>query len=63
MAADTWQAFLEAGGPWDKSVAQRFRTIILSEGNSTDRAEAFRRFRGREPDVRALFEERGFPVK
>ena len=63
MAADTWKAFLEAGGPWDKTVAQRFRTIILSEGNSTDRAEAFRRFRGREPDAKALFEERGFPVK
>ena len=63
MAADTWKAFLEGGGPWDKAVAQRFRTIILSEGNSTDRAEAFRRFRGREPDVKALFEERGFPVK
>jgi peptidyl-dipeptidase Dcp len=63
MAADTWTAFLEAGGPWDKTVAQRFRTIVLSEGNSTDRAEAFRRFRGREPDAKALFEERGFPVK
>ncbi len=61
MAADTWQAFVEAGGPWDATVARRFRTIILSEGNATDRAEAFRRFRGRDPDVRALFEERGFP--
>jgi peptidyl-dipeptidase Dcp len=63
MAADTWKAFLEAGGPWDKTVAQRFRTIILAEGNSVDRADAFRRFRGREPDVTALFEDRGFPIK
>ena len=62
MAADTWRAFLDAGGPWDKSVAQRFRSYILSEGNSTDRAEAYRRFRGRDPEVNALFEERGFPV-
>jgi peptidyl-dipeptidase Dcp len=59
MAADTWKAFLEAGGPWDKTVATRMRTYILSEGNSTDRAEAYRRFRGRNPDVKALFEERG----
>jgi peptidyl-dipeptidase Dcp len=62
MAADTWKAFLEASGPWDKGVAQRFRTIILAEGNSTDRADAYRRFRGRNPDVKALFEKRGFPL-
>lgn len=60
MAADTWQAFLEAGGPWDKAVAARLRKYILAEGNATDRAEAYRRFRGRNPDVKALFEERGF---
>ena len=62
MAADTWQAFLDAGGPWDKTLARRFRDIILAEGNSTDRAEAYRRFRGRDPDVTALFDNRGFPV-
>ena len=62
MAADTWKAFLEAGGPWDKTVAKRFREIILAEGNSTDRAEAYRRFRGHDPDVKALFENRGFPI-
>ena len=62
MAADTWKAFLEATGPWDKGVAQRFRTHILATGNATDRVEAYRQFRGRNPDVKALFEERGFPV-
>ena len=62
MAADTWQAFLEAGGPWDTAVAGRLRKHILSDGNAIDRDEAYRRFRGRTPDVKALFEERGFPV-
>jgi len=62
MAADTWKAFLEAGGPWDKDVAKRFRDVILAEGNSSDRADAYRRFRGHDPDVKALFENRGFPV-
>ncbi|MGH9241485.1 MAG: M3 family metallopeptidase [Vicinamibacterales bacterium] len=62
MAADAWQAFAEAGGPWDKALAERFRTVILAEANSTDRAEAYRRFRGRDPDVKALFEKRGFPI-
>jgi peptidyl-dipeptidase Dcp len=59
MAADGWQAFLEAGGPWDPEVAQRFRIHILSDGNSIDRAEAYRRFRGRDPEVSALLRERG----
>ncbi|WP_110174723.1 M3 family metallopeptidase [Luteitalea pratensis] len=62
MASDAWAAFEEAGSPWDPAVAQKFKTIILATGNSIDRAEAYRRFRGREPDVNALLQNRGFPV-
>ena len=62
MAADAWQAFVEAGGPWDESANDRLRTHILSDGNSIDRAEAYRRFRGRDPDIQALFEARGFSI-
>jgi peptidyl-dipeptidase Dcp len=62
MAADTWQAFVEAG-PWDKALAARMRTHILSNGNTSDRAEAYRQFRGRDPDVKALLAKRGFPVQ
>jgi peptidyl-dipeptidase Dcp len=61
MAADAWQAFMEAGGPWDSAVAGRMHRHILSNGNSSDRAEAYRLFRGRDADVAALFEDRGFP--
>jgi peptidyl-dipeptidase Dcp len=60
MAADAWQAFVEAGGPWDAAANQRLRTHILSDGNSIDRAEAYRRFRGRDPDIGALLAARGF---
>jgi peptidyl-dipeptidase Dcp len=63
MAADTWQAFLEGEGPWDRAVADRLREHILSDGNTIDRAEAYRRFRGRDPDVTALLADRGFPVR
>jgi peptidyl-dipeptidase Dcp len=59
MAADGWQAFLEGGGPWSVDVAERFRTHILADGNRTDRADAYRRFRGRDPDVSALLQDRG----
>jgi peptidyl-dipeptidase Dcp len=63
MDADTWAAFEEAGSPWDKATADRFRETLLSTGNETDRAEAYRAFRGRDPDVKALMRRRGFPVK
>jgi peptidyl-dipeptidase Dcp len=58
MAADAWEAFVEAG-PWDKALADRLRMHILSNGNTSDRAEAYRQFRGRDPEVAALLASRG----
>jgi peptidyl-dipeptidase Dcp len=63
MDADTWAAFNEAGGPWDRTIADKFRTLLLMTGNETDRAEAYRAFRGRDPDVKALLKKRGFPTE
>ena len=63
MDADTWAAFQEAGSPWDKKTADRFRTTLLSTGNETDRKDAYKAFRGRDPDVKALFKRRGFPTQ
>ncbi len=60
MDADTFAAFEEAGSPWDKATADKFATILLSTGNETDRAEAYRQFRGRDPDIKALLVKRGF---
>ena len=62
MDADTWAAFEEAGDVWDPATARRFAEYLLSTGNETDRAEAYRRFRGRDPDVDALLRKRGFPT-
>jgi peptidyl-dipeptidase Dcp len=62
MDADTWRAFEESGDVFDRDLAQRMRRYILAPGNSTDRAEAFRQFRGRDPQVEALLEVRGFPT-
>ena len=63
MDADTWAAFEETGNVRDKATADRFRETLLSTGNETDRAEAYREFRGRDPDVNALLKKRGFPTK
>ncbi|HET9459174.1 MAG TPA: M3 family metallopeptidase [Sphingomicrobium sp.] len=62
MDADTWAAFEEVGNPFDRTIADRFRIYLLSTGNETDRADAYRQFRGRDPDVNALLRKRGFPV-
>ncbi|WP_353459481.1 M3 family metallopeptidase [Sphingomonas aerolata] len=60
MDADTFATFEEAGSPWDKPTADKFARLLLSTGNETDRAEAYRAFRGRDPDVNALLKKRGF---
>jgi peptidyl-dipeptidase Dcp len=62
MDADTWAAFEESGDVWNKDLAGKFRTILLSTGDETDRIEAYRKFRGRDPDVNALLKRRGFPT-
>lgn len=59
---DAYQAFLEAGSPYDKGVARRFREHIMSVGNTLDSAQAYRNFRGRDPSIVPLLKSRGFPT-
>ncbi len=62
ITADAFGAFTEAGGPYDKKVAARLVKYIFSVGNTIDPAQAYRNFRGRDPEVSALMKKRGFPV-
>ena len=62
LTADAYTAFTEAGGPYDAEVAKRLRQHVFSAGNTTDPAEAYRRFRGRDPRIEALLQKRGFPT-
>jgi peptidyl-dipeptidase Dcp len=65
LDADGFDAFIEAGGPFDPVVAQRLKQFIYSSGNSLEPSEAYRAFRGRAPTVapmlrkKGLFEEAG----
>jgi len=63
MDADTREAFKDAKDVFHKPTAEKMRKYILAPGNSTDRSEAYRQFRGRDPDVKALMRKRGFPVQ
>ena len=62
ITADAYEAFTEGKGPYDKSVAERLRKYIFSVGNTVDPAEAYKNFRGRDPQIEALMKKRGFPV-
>jgi peptidyl-dipeptidase Dcp len=62
ISADAYDAFVEAGGPYDKAVAERLRKYVFSVGNTIDPADAYRAFRGRDPKIEALMQKRGFPV-
>jgi peptidyl-dipeptidase Dcp len=62
LAADAWEAFTEAGGPWDRTVAGRLREDVFSVGNTVDPADGYRAFRGRDARIDALMRRRGFPV-
>ena len=59
---DVFEAFTEAGGPYDKAVAKRLHDTIMSRGNTTDPADQYRAFRGRDPDVKAYLRDKGFPL-
>jgi peptidyl-dipeptidase Dcp len=63
MDADAFEAFKEAGGPFDAERAKALETHILSTGGSKDAAELYTAFRGRLPGVDALLKGRGLAAE
>ena len=59
LDADGYGAFEEAGDPFHLATAERLLTYVYAAGGSRDFAEAYRLFRGRDPDVQKLLEGRG----
>ncbi len=59
MDADAFQAFEEAGGPFDPEVAARLEEFVLSAGGSQEADVLYTAFRGRMPGVEALLRGRG----
>jgi peptidyl-dipeptidase Dcp len=59
LDADAFEAFEQAGDIFDGDTARRLHDFIYSAGNFRDPAEAYRAFRGREPDPAALLRKRG----
>ena len=59
LDADGFEAFVEAGNPFDPAVAQRLRRFIYSSGNSIEPGAAYRAFRGRAATVEPMLRSAG----
>jgi peptidyl-dipeptidase Dcp len=58
LEADGFAAFTEAGNVFDPELAARLKAIY-SAGDTRDPMELYRAFRGREPTIAALLDQRG----
>jgi peptidyl-dipeptidase Dcp len=59
LDADGFDAFAEAGNPFDPAVAQRLQQFIYSAGDSLEPRAAYRAFRGREATVEPMLRKKG----
>jgi peptidyl-dipeptidase Dcp len=59
LDADGYQAFVEAGDPFDAATAARLHRHIYASGNSVEPGAAYRAFRGRDAAVEPLLAKRG----
>lgn len=60
LSSDAYEAFTEAKGPYDHQVAERLYKYVFSIGGTMDEAEAYKKFRGKDPSQKALMVDRGF---
>jgi len=58
LADDGYQWFIEQGG-LTRENGQKFRDAILSRGNSIDLAELYRNWRGHDPKIEPMLDNRG----
>lgn len=59
LEADAWELF-QKNGVFDKKTAASYKKNILESGDTEDALVLFKRFRGHEPDAKALLRLRGF---
>jgi peptidyl-dipeptidase Dcp len=59
LDADGFEAFEEAGDPFDRPTAARLLAHVYSAGNRVDPRAAYRAFRGRDPEVEPMLRKLG----
>ena len=58
LDADAFDAFIEAGDPFDAATAVRLRECIYASGGTSEPGEAYRAFRGRDPSIRPMLKKK-----
>lgn len=59
LDADAFEAFVESGDIFNKEVAAKFRSCVLSRGGSKAAMELYVDFRGKKPGIEPLLKNRG----
>ncbi|MDG5800356.1 M3 family metallopeptidase [Marinilabiliaceae bacterium ANBcel2] len=59
LDADAWEEF-QKNGIYDKETAQKFKDTILAKGGTKHPMELYKKFKGKEPSVKALIRRCGF---
>jgi peptidyl-dipeptidase Dcp len=59
LDADGYDAFTEAGSPFDSATAARLLRNVYAAGNSVEPRATYRAFRGRDARVEPLLKKRG----
>ena len=59
LDADAFDAFVEAGDPFDAATAERLKRHIYSAGDSVEPQAAYAAFRGRAPQLEPMLRKRG----
>ena len=63
LDCDAYQAFKETGDIFNQEVARKFRDYVLTPGGISTGAEMYQNFRGRQPKVDGLLQNRGLEKK
>lgn len=59
LDADAFAAFEASGNIFNKEIAARFRKYILQDGGNDEGMVQYRKFRGKNPSIKALLKKRG----
>ena len=59
LDCDAFSAYTETGDIFNQDVAHRFRYDVLSRGGIDDAMDMYLKFRGKQPDIKWLLQNRG----
>ena len=59
LDADAFMCWKQSGDIFNKEISKRFKDYVLAHGGCNDADEQYRRFRGKDPDIKYLLMQRG----